>query len=195
MTDENPQKTIRVVVFSGKEEDWNRWSKTFLAMETARGLREVIKPDEPEELQELKDNDRVYSDLMLACQEDVVFGIVDDSVTEAYPDGDAREAWKRLNDRFEPKGESSKVQLKSDFQKMKLVDPDEDPDVWINSLELMRRRLKNVEVKISDEDFMLHILNNIPQKHYETTIEICEVEITASKLTLTTLKERLRLKY
>ena len=89
MASEDPQKMIRVVVFSGRDEDWNRWSKTFLAIEMARGLQEVIKLDDPDEPQELKDNDKVYSDLMLACQQDVVFGIVDDSVSETYPEGDA----------------------------------------------------------------------------------------------------------
>ena len=189
MTNNDPQKTIRIIVFSGKEEDSNQWLKTFMAMETARGMREVINPILPEADQEANDNNKVYSDLLLACQEDVTFGIIEESTTEAFPDGDARLAWKRLNEKFEPKTGASKVQLKSEFQKMKLVDPDEDPDIWINTLELMRRKLKNLNVEINDEDLMLHILNNIPTKDYKTTIEICEEEITRSTLKLETLKE------
>ena len=37
-------KTIRVLPFSGKEEDWNRWSKTFLSTVTSRVYLEVPKP-------------------------------------------------------------------------------------------------------------------------------------------------------
>ena len=40
-------KTIRIIPFSGKDEDWNRWSKTFLATALAKGYKEVIKPTEP----------------------------------------------------------------------------------------------------------------------------------------------------
>ena len=78
---------------------------------------------------------------------------------------------------------------------MKLVDPDEDPDIWVNSLELMRRKLKNVDVEVNDKDLMLHILNNIPQKEYETTIKLCEEELTRNALKIDTLKDRLRAKY
>lgn len=194
-TPTDPQKTIRIVTFSGKVADWNRWSKTFLAMETARGLREVLKPTDAAKDQGSGDNEKVYSDLMLACQEDVVFGIVDEASSDKFPDGDARVAWKKLNAKFEPKTGANKVQLKSEFQRMKLMDPDDDPDEWITALELLRRRLKTLKVEINDEDFMLHILNNIPQKEYETTIEMSEKELSNSTLTLQNLKESLIAKY
>ena len=93
MSSGDPQKTICVITFSGKDEDWNRWSKMFLAMETARGLREVLHPSKPEEKQDKKANEKVYSDLLLACQEDVVFGVIDESTSKEFPDGDARLAW------------------------------------------------------------------------------------------------------
>ena len=41
MTDKS--KAIRIIAFSGKQEDWNCWSKQFLATKTARGHREVLK--------------------------------------------------------------------------------------------------------------------------------------------------------
>ena len=39
-----PKQSKQLIPFSGKEEDWNHWSKTFLATATAKGYREVIKP-------------------------------------------------------------------------------------------------------------------------------------------------------
>ena len=75
----DPQKTIRIVVFTGKDEDWNRWSKTFLAMVTAKGMREVIKPTVQEIVQDEDQNNKVYSDLLLSCQQDLIFGIVEEA--------------------------------------------------------------------------------------------------------------------
>ena len=40
-----------------------------------------------------------------------------------------------MSDKFEPNTGSMKVQLKSEFQKMKLVDPDKDPDPWTTYVE------------------------------------------------------------
>ena len=194
MSEDDTLKTIRIVAFSGKPEDWNRWSKTFLAVTTARGMREVIKPTKPEEDQDEDQNDRVYSELMLACRDDVTFGIIEESISENFPEGDARIAWKKLCDKFEPKSGMMKVQLKSEFQQSKLVNMEDDPDVWINKLELIRRRLKVLKISIEDDDMILHILNNLP-KEYATTIEICEEDLSINKLDLETLRARLRSKY
>ena len=89
-------KTIRVIPFSGKSEDWNRWSKTFLATATVKGYREVLKPSDPTKKANPELNVQVYNDLILSCQEDITFGIVDESISTDYPDGDARLAWNKL---------------------------------------------------------------------------------------------------
>ena len=82
-------KTIRVLPFSGKEEDWNRWSKTFLSTTTSRGYWEVLKPTNEKVLAYEDKNINAYSDLMLACQDDVNFGIIEESVSTDFPDGDS----------------------------------------------------------------------------------------------------------
>ena len=89
--------TIRVLPFSGKEEDWNRWSKTFLSMATSRGYREVLTPTNENVLADADKNINAYSDLMLACQDDVTFGIIEESVSMDFPDGDARLALKKCS--------------------------------------------------------------------------------------------------
>ena len=91
-------KTIRIIPFSGKEEDWNRWSKTFLATATVKGYKDVLIPIDADVDAELEDNVLAYNDLILSCQEDISFGIIDESVSETFPDGDARLAWKNLRD-------------------------------------------------------------------------------------------------
>lgn len=188
-------KAIRVIPFSGKSEDWNRWSKTFLATTTAKGNREVIKPtgNNPGPADADK-NTAVYNDLILSCQDDITFGIVDESVSANHPDGDARIAWEKLREKFEPSTGAAKVQLKKEFHQLKLSSVDDDPDNWITQLELKRRRLKVLGADIQDEDLMLHILNNLP-KQYETTVQLCEEDLSGNTLTLKGLKERIRARY
>ena len=132
-------KAIRVIPFSGKTEDWNRWSKTFLANATARGHREVLKPADPNKPADAALNIQVYNDLILSCQDDITFGIVDESISTEFPDGDARLAWKNLQEKFEPSTGAAKVQLKQEFHQLKLTSVEEDPDAWITQLELKRR--------------------------------------------------------
>jgi len=184
-------RVIRVIPFSGKEEDWNRWSKTFLATATAKGYREVLKPSDPSKLADKDLNILVYNDLILSCQEDIAFGIVDESVSAEFPDGDARLAWKNLLARYEPNTGAMKVQLKQEFHLMKLESADEDPDPWLTSLELKRRRLKTLGTNMEDEDVILHILNNLP-KEYETVVELCEEDLSRGNVNLNVVKERIR---
>ena len=70
-------KTIRVIEFSGKDEDWNRWSKTFKAMSVTKGYNEVLTLKAGGGTQDADQNIMAYGDLLLACQEDLSFGIVD----------------------------------------------------------------------------------------------------------------------
>ena len=96
-------KTIRVIPFSGKGEDWNRWSKTYLATATAKGYRDILKREDPNAEIDVNLNIQAYNDLILSCQEEITFGIVDESVSETFPNGDARVAWSNLQSRFEPR--------------------------------------------------------------------------------------------
>ena len=194
MTADETHRSIRVIEFSGKEEDWHKWSKRFLAMATARGYLDVLIPVDIMTKQDANQNTLAYVDLTLACEEDVIFGIVDEATSTTFPRGDARIAWAGLKQRFEPDNGAMKVQMKSEFQQMKLLRAEDDPDPWITKVESLRRRLWSLGVTISDEDVILHILNNIP-KEYATTIEICEEDLTGSRLTLQLLKDRIRAKF
>jgi hypothetical protein len=81
--------------------------------------RDVLVPIDPDEDAALEDNNLAYNDLILSCQENIAFGIVDESVSVAFPDGDARVAWRNLRARFEPNTGAAKVQLKQEFHQLK----------------------------------------------------------------------------
>ena len=191
MTEDRVQ-TIRILKFSGKEEDWNRWLKTFIATTGIKGYRRALVVDKDEEFPTYE-MILQYNDLLLSCQDDITFGIVDEATSERFKEGDARVAWKNLKMKFEPNTGAAKVQLKMEFQQT-IVEEDEDPDDWINKLQLICRRLTVLGAAVSKDDLMLHILNHLPTT-YKTTAEICEYDLTKGTLTLEILRERLRTKY
>ena len=145
------QSTIRIIPFSGKDQDWNRWSKTFLAFSASKGYKdELIK-----ESTDANKCQQAYNDLLLSCQDDITFGIVDEA------DGNPKAAWDGLKQKFEPNNRASLVKLSKEFQNTKLSE-DEDPKEYINKMELMRRRLKTLGTDMTDEGFMIQIINNAP---------------------------------
>jgi uncharacterized protein (DUF885 family) len=99
-----------------------------------------------------------------------------------------------LCDKFEPNTGAAKAQAKQEFYQLKLGNADDDPDPWIISLELKRRRLKTLGTTIEDDDMILHILNNLP-KAYETVVELCEEDLSKGIVNLQAVKERIRARY
>ena len=85
MTEES--KAIRIIAFSGKQQDWNCWSKQFLATKTARGHRKVLKPKDPKVKQDSNDNNKVYAHLMMAYEDDVMFGTIKEATKMSFQRG------------------------------------------------------------------------------------------------------------
>ena len=67
-----------------------------------------------------KENKKAYSDLILSCNDEISFGIIQGSTTSDNPSGDARLAWKELSDKYNPDTGITKTQLKKEFSKNKL---------------------------------------------------------------------------
>ena len=157
------KKLIRVITFSGKKNYWRQWAKKFLVVAEKREYRAILKRD-PEQLsinqdEQKKQNSMVYNDLMLAMTEDVSFGLVDETVSSTYPEGDARSTWGRLMQQFESQTNASRVKLMGQFTRSRLKKNHQDHDPWISELELMRIRLKKMGLNIDDEYLMMHIMN------------------------------------
>jgi len=49
----------------------------------------------------------------------------------------------------------------------------EDPNIWISDLELICVRLMDMNMGITDEDFIIHVLNSSP-KEYEVQVSKLE---------------------
>jgi hypothetical protein len=132
--------SIRVIPFTGKKEDWRIWSVKFLACARCKGYRDVLlgkdvtplDADEPAATatQAEKDaynkarklNDVAYEEMILCIDGTtwpgkVAFGCVNGASTIDIQLGSAREAWKRLNKKFEPKTAPSCLWLHNLFHK------------------------------------------------------------------------------
>ena len=192
---------LKFSMFSGEQKDWVRWSRTFMAKAKLRGYKEVLTGKETAPTQNEQDyedwllkNDTAYAELLISCPTDICFGIIDNCKTAELPDGDAQIAWKSLNEKFEPKTKANLIKTKREFTECVLKEATTDPDVWIKNLEFLRRSLETMGYFMSDMDFMIHILQNLPDE-YENAVELLEYELEEELLDIEKIKIKLRTKY
>ena len=62
------------------------------------------------------------------------------------------------------------IKIKRKFANSRLKKNTKDPEEWITELEELRDRLEDMGSIMSDEDLMIHILNNLPSE-YELQVE------------------------
>ena len=114
-------KAIRILPFDGTAGGWHMWSRRFKAKCKATGMNKILdgkitiasddkKNRSQEEDENRKLNDELYVELLLSCEDQVCFGIVDNAKTTALKEGDASLAWKNLLNKFESSSEASKCQ-------------------------------------------------------------------------------------
>jgi hypothetical protein len=125
----------------------------------------------------------------------VAFGIVKGSKSKDYEDGNGQVAWSGLKNKYAPKIAPFMVKLERDFCSSKLK-KGTDPDVWIMNLEELRDRLEAMGSVIKDDQFLVHILNNLSPE-YERQVLFVEKQIKNPQdpLTVETLCEELDLKF
>ena len=201
-------KTICVIAFKGKKKDHRKWSGKFLAAARMKKyadvlLKKVKVPSEDEDIDESNEdgkkqmkirmaNKKAFADLILPCEDDISYSIVAGSMTKDLPSGDAGLTWSRLENKYKPKTNASKVQLKLQFQQFELKSVQEDPDECITELEVLRSRIEYLGLEISDKDMKIHILNNFPGE-YKTIVTIIEEEL--DKYDLDQIKDKLTVRY
>lgn len=198
-------KSIKIIPFHGKKKMFQQWSGKFLAAARVRGYAGILtgKDKVPAEKDDLKDidkekiknranNEKAYTDLILSMEEEVCFAYVDGAKSTELPNGDAFLAWKRLNAKYRPITRQQRVSQRLDFQNSKLGSWKDDPDEWITELERKRVYLKDMGVDISDDDFILHVISNLPEE-YDNVIERLEDDIDT--LDIEELRDKLNVKY
>lgn len=96
----------------------------------------------------------------------VAFSLVKNCKSSNYPEGNCKLAWDRLVAKYAPKTAPSLLKLKKQFANSTLGN-DVYPDEWITELESLRNDMDSISLssKMTDQDFMIHILNNLPEEY------------------------------
>ena len=192
------EKTVKIVPFTGKKEDWNKWSKKFLAQAKYKGFREALEgkqevpaadteldPDDDDDKKKIKArkaNDMAYNVLILSVEDDVSFNAVDTAVTTELPDGSAALAWQRLKLRWQPTTMTTRFELEAEFANSRLTDTTRNPEEWIAELEQLKIRITSMGGEVTNERMVGHIISNLPTE-YDATVEYIQREIVVKKVT------------
>ena len=140
-------KAIRVLNFSGKQNDWIMWEAKYKARARMKGwlqvlLGQVVVPKEnviltdaqAAEKNARKANEEGYSDLLLSMEDEVAFGIVNEAKSTDLPSGDLTMAWKNLLNKYAPSTKDELVSVKKEFMQC-MMESGDDPEEYITKLE------------------------------------------------------------
>ena len=210
-------KSIKVYKFDNTKENWHEFALKFRVIADTRDYRgiidgSVIPPDEMADititaedtgavLKEKKDklkarkaNKIGYRDLVMSTA-GISFTIVQNAVSEELPSGDLKKAWERLERRWNPKTREDKVEVYTKFLNYKLENTRQRPMDWIAFLEKKRAELMNTGHIMSDETFITHLLNSLPQTVYEGAILVIKDKLRRSILEITEIEQILEDKF
>ena len=127
--------------------------------------------------------------------EGISFTIVENAVSEELPSGDLKNAWERLERRWNPKTREDKVEVYTKFLNYKLENTRQRPMDWIAFLEKKRSELMNTGHIMSDETFITHLLNSLPQTVDEGAILVIKDKLRKSILEITEMEQILEDKF
>ena len=137
-------------------------------------------------------NSELYSDLLLRLNDDITFGCVTRAKSIKWADGNAREAWINLVEKFEGNMKSNQLELERTLLISKMK-PYEDPENWITKLERVRWELEiKHSYKMSDQNFLNRVIKLLPENYnhvyhsftrqIESTVEPLTVDRSSNEL-------------
>lgn len=209
------ETTIKVVRFS-KAKDWMSWKELFLArvgrkdpeMKKCFNMKEEfpLEGEDGKMSAEVEKNwktmTKAYEALLMSMNYGTPEGLVAFNIVKRAKtgdEGDARLAFQRLINRFEPKTSIAKGQLLKQFYSSKCKQK-EDPEVFIYEMDELRNRILDISPDsegISDEDFMNQVLNSMPS-YYDALVERLQERIDSEgeeKLTIEKMAKQLGFKF
>jgi hypothetical protein len=145
-------------------------------------------------------NELSYTVLILSIDDKtssgkVAFDLVKGYKNKDYADGNVNIAWERLKNKFEPSSAPLLVKLEKQFRQCSLK-KGQDPNIWITELEDYRMRLGELGSSISDNQFILHILNNMTED-YDLQLAIMEKRVMdeSNPLTINEIRDNVNLQF
>ena len=120
---------------------------------------------------------------------------MENAVSEELPSGDLKKAWERLERRWNPKTREDKVEVYTKFLNYKLENTRQRPMDWIAFLEKKRSELMSTGHIMSDETFITHLLNSLPQTVYEGAILVIKDKLRKGIVEITEIEQILEDKF
>jgi hypothetical protein len=115
-----------------------------------------ILDDKKIEKKKLKtDNENTFSDLLMSIdystpQGKTAFRLVQSYITAKYKDGHAGHAWDKLITKFQPRTGPTLAKTQGGR-----------PDEWITELEKYRMEMEEIKSTMTDQQFLVHIMNSL----------------------------------
>ena len=127
--------------------------------------------------------------------EGISLTIVDNAVSEELMKGDLKKAWERLERTWNPKTREDKVEVYTKILNNKLENTRQRPMDWIAFMEKNRAELMNTGHIMSDETFITHLLNSLPQTVYEGAILVIKDKLRKGTVEITEIEQILEDKF
>ena len=199
-------KSIKVYKFDNTKEKWHEFALKFRVIADTRDYRGIIDgsvvpsdelavitvtaedtgealKEKKEKLKAKKANKIGYRDLVIST-EGISFTIVEIAVSEELPSGDLKKAWRE-----------DKVEVYTKFLNYKLENTRQRPMDWIAFLEKKQSELMNTGHTMSDETFITHLLNSLPQTVYEGAILVIKDKLRKGIVEITEIEQILEDKF
>ena len=160
---------------------------------TAEDTGEALK-EKKEKLKARKTNKMGYRDLVMSTQ-GISLTIVENAVSEELTKGDLKKDWERLERRWNPKTREDKVEVYTKFLNYKLENTRQRPMDWIAFMEKKQSELMNTGHIMSDETFITHLLNSLPQTVYEGAILLIKDKLRKGTVEITEIEQILEDKF
>ena len=117
--------------------------------------------------------------------------IVENAVSEELTKGELKKAWERWNLRTR----EDKVEVYTKFLNNKLETTRQRPMDWIAFMEQKRAELMNTGHIMSDETFITHLLNSLPQTVYERAVLVIKDKLRKGTVEITEIEQILEDKF
>jgi len=197
--------SLKLLPWSGRQEDWRKWSTKFMMRGTAKGYGRILKGIDQvpasdlnvEEMREASEevkkatrkllhlNDEGFADLVMAMDDSKSFNIVMEHENDLYG------AWKALSKVYDPSSGTALVRLLGDFTSARIEDVKQDIGVYISEMEIKRRKLYDMGHKIDDKTFMTQILASLPKEYVLLTAQL-KREIAKDQVSFVEMREELK---
>ena len=157
--------SVKVIPFSGKDEEWREWSKKVLAFATVKGWQKALFSTSSQDKE-------VTDQMMVSALNFLTMSLTDQAFAFVENAPNAAQVWDELNEEFEPCEDTDVYELQEEFTRCKLLHTRENPTLWFKRLEHLNQRLRKIDPKYkkNDDDVKIHVRVNLPEGLYSELI-------------------------